>query len=157
GLKVASEKGEAAGEDAGLVTMATEGGNENLRAGSDGNAIEEFHDASFWEAAEERQAAGEALLKIEFAAHGCAGDAGDFVADTFHFGQLVDDFGLNEGGIHIEDDEAARAAEFRFRLNRDVDAEVVGELEKRRAKRLGITGDDGALHAFEPGAGRDGN
>ena len=122
GLQMTSEEGEAAGEDCGLVTLAFQRGNETFAASGDGNAIEQFEDPGLGQAAEQREAAGEALLEIEFAAHGGLGDARDFFSYAFHLGQLINDLGLDEGGVHVEDNEAAGAAELGYGLDDDVDS-----------------------------------
>jgi len=66
---------------------------------------------------------GETLLEVDLAAHGGGGDRGDLLADAGQLGEFVDDFGLDQGRVHVKDEEAALGLEFFHRLQIDVDTE----------------------------------
>jgi hypothetical protein len=92
---------------------------------------------------------GEALVEGEVAAHGGFGDAGDLIAGSGEAGQLVDDFALDEGGIHIKNEEAAIAAEDALALEADVDGELLSGQEEFGAhgEFAGSVAADGELDA----------
>ena len=77
-------------------------------------------------ALEQADATGEAFIEVEFAAHGCFGDFGYLFADAGEFGQFVDDFALDEGGIHVEDEETAGGAMGGVVLEGNVEGEICG-------------------------------
>ena len=105
------------------------------------------------ESLEQRDAAREALVETELAAHGGFCDARDLIADSGEPGQLVDDFALNQGGIHIEDEEAAIAAEDALALEADVDGELLGGGKKFSAHGE-FAGGVAADGQFDAGIGR---
>ncbi len=129
------EEVEAAGEDGGAVAEELEGAHEALGPVGQGDGVEQTESPLGGEAFEQAETAGEALVELQLAAHGGFGDFGDLVADAGHFGQLVDDLALDEGRVHVEDEEAAVAAEDAFALEGDVEGEVL-----RGGEELGAHG-----------------
>jgi len=132
-LEMAREEGESAGEDSGFVAEEAEGADEAFRAIGERDGFEERVEAIGGKALQKGETAGEAFVESELAAHGGFRDAGDLIADSGEAGQLVDDFALDEGGIHIKNEEAAITAEDAFALEADVDGELLRGREEFRA------------------------
>lgn len=151
-LEVASEEGESAGEDGGFVAKELEGRDELFGAFDEGDLAEELVDAVLGESAEECDSAAEALLEFDFSAHGGLGDLDDLGGYAGESGEFVDDLSLDEGGVHVEGEEAAVAAEDAFALEGDVDAEVVGEGEEGGAHG-GLAGGVSAGAELDAGVG----
>ena len=57
-------------------------------------------------------------------------DGRDFVAHTGLLGQLVDDLGPDEGGVHVEGHEAAVAPKDVVFLQGDVHAHLLGDAQE---------------------------
>ena len=51
-------------------------------------------------------ALSEAFCKVEFAPHGTFGDGGDLGFDASMGGEKLNDLVLDQGGVHIEDNQA---------------------------------------------------
>ncbi len=129
-LQVTCKKREAAGENGGFVAEEPERADEAFRAVGEGNGVQQGVHAFGREAAQEGDAAREAFVEIQLAAHGSFGNAGDLIADACHFCQLVDHLRLNQGGIHVEGKEPAVTAEDALALEGDVDGKLLSGGEK---------------------------
>ena len=85
---------------------------------------------------EHRHAAAEALREVDFAAHRAFGDRAHLGSDAGTLGQLVDHFGFDQRRVHIETDKPARTAEHVVLLERNVHAQLGGQLQKTRLHTL---------------------
>src|SRR5258708_8183957 len=56
-------------------------------------------------------ASGEALLEVQLAAHGGRGDCRNLFAHAVEFREFVDDFAVNQRGVHVEDEQPAVRSE----------------------------------------------
>ena len=77
-------------------------------------------------------------LESDLAAHGALGDAGDFVAQPDLGGQLVDAFLLDQGGIHVGDEEplAAEVRRHDVHVDRPVPQRRAGGGQRTASARL---------------------
>ena len=109
-LQVFAEIGEAAGEDGYLVAVFLEDVHQAVHSLGDGEMFGNvLHDGDI-QSFQEGYAFAEAFHKIYLAPHGTLGDGFYLVAHAGTHGQFVNDFRLDEGGVHVEADEAAHAA-----------------------------------------------
>ena len=65
----------------------------------------------------------ETFAEVNLATHGSFRDGFHLVAHTGPYGQFVDNFRFNEGGIHIKADESAHTAVHIVLLEREVHAQ----------------------------------
>src|SRR5258708_12402330 len=70
-------------------------------------------------------ASGEALLEVHLAAHGGRGDCRNLFAHAVEFREFVDDFAVNQRGVHVEDEQPAVPPINAFTLERDVDIKLL--------------------------------
>jgi hypothetical protein len=109
GLEAAAEDGE--GEAETFEHLA-----EFFGARGDGDlGFESLEDVA-WNAFQEGHSGFEAGGEVELAVHGAGGDCRHFGLNADVGCDLVDDFLLDEGGVHVEDAEALVTAENAFRL-----------------------------------------
>ena len=73
-------------------------------------------------------------LEVDVATHRGLGDHGHLVLQAGVRGQHLDDLALDEGGVHVEDDQAHAVAAQVGRLDGDVEA-LGGRLHRRATER----------------------
>lgn len=111
---------------------------------------------------EQRHALLHGRLEVEFAAHGALGDAGDPVAQADIACQLVQALLLDDGRLHVRDQQSLAARSRAGGNQIDVDGMTADGADKARMQRAVIgTGRRGeqdlsSLAVREPGALRDG-
>lgn len=76
----------------------------------------------------------EAVAEIQLAAHGGRGDSRHLVADSGNLGQLVDDLGINQGGIHIEASQRRYPLTAAF-LQNQIGSNFLGQLQAGKSRR----------------------
>ena len=80
----------------------------------------------------------EALLEVDFTAHGRLGDGGNLLAGPRLRRQDVDDLGLDEGRIHVEGDQPARVAVYVVDVEGDVDPGLLGDAQQPAAQAVRV-------------------
>ena len=100
------EDGESAGDERRVGAGRAHRGDQGFRAGHDLDALGEqaLHDIG-GEPLEEQHALAQRRLEGDLAAHGALGDRRDLVARADLGRQLVDAFLLDQGGVHVGDEQ----------------------------------------------------
>ena len=110
-------------------------GDERAAAGHFGDAVAvNAFERGERQAFEKANAFAQGGLKFDFAAHGAGCDVGNFVLEAEFGGQLVDAFLLDDGGIHVGNEQQLAA------VNGWLDAQVdfgAGELGVERGDECG--------------------
>ena len=119
---VGGEHGEAARRDGDGGAVRPHGPHQGEGAGHQGEAIGDPRSHRHVETAQQRHALQQGGLESEFAAHGSRGDVRHGRAQADGVGEFIDAFLLDQGGIHVGDEEALAPAA--GRLHHDVDGRV---------------------------------
>ena len=130
GLQLLGEVGEAARQDRGLVTQALEFGEQGFGTFSQAQRSADGIQHAYVQALEQRQALLEAGTEIQLTGHRPLGNLADLLAHTGRLGQLVDNLGFDQGGVHVEHRQATVAAEQRVFLEGDIDIQLLGHTQE---------------------------
>ena len=79
---------------------------------------------------QERQPFAKAGVEVQFTPHGRCCDGGNLLPHACQAGQFIDDFHLNQGGIHVEGNQPAVTAKNGILLYRDIELRVVGKCKQ---------------------------
>ena len=110
-----------------------------------------LHDADV-QPLEQRDAAREAFIEVDFPAHRGFRDGPDFGADAGAVGQFVDAFGLDEGGVHVEADEPPHPPVHVVPLEGEIHPHLGGEAHQALLHHLLVLG-RAAERELDAGAG----
>ena len=91
------------------------------------------------QALEHADALAQRRLEFELAAHGAFGDGGDLRLEAGHVGQLVQAFDIDDGGIHVGDQQFLAAAAWRDQI--DVELQAFRAARAPRPARARIRSD----------------
>ena len=131
-----SEEVKTSGEDRRLVAQHLESPDQLLRPFHQRNGVQQLVNPVLRKSAKQSHPAPEALLELNLSAHCGFRDLHDLVGYAGQFCQLIDDFALNQCGIHIESKQAAVAPEDALALEGDIDFQIMSGSKKRRAHGL---------------------
>ncbi|RMO16054.1 hypothetical protein ALQ47_05300 [Pseudomonas cichorii] len=150
-LQLPGKVSETARKDRGLVAQALEFGKQVFSAFGQAQGSTDLIQHLHIQPLEQRQALLEAGAEIQLATHGALGDFRNLLTDASRLGQFIDDFGLDQGRVHVEHGQTTVAAEQRVLLERDIDVQLLGHAEEFclhgfRVRRLTAHGElDAAL------------
>ena len=139
GLQLLGEVREAAGQDGGLVAQSLEFGEQGFGAFSQAQRRADRVQHAHVQALEQRKTLLEAGTKIQLAGHRALGNLRNLLAHTGRLGQLIDDFGFDQGGVHVEHRQAAVATEQGVFLEGDIDIQFLGHAQEVGAQRLRVS------------------
>ncbi len=106
-MQIFTEIVKAAGYDSDLVTKLFEGLDYALGTFGESEIFGNLFQDLFFKTLEKSHPPGETFFKIDFALHGGFGDSGHFFSCTGVVCQHIDDFTLDQGGIHVEHHQPA--------------------------------------------------
>ena len=92
-----------------------------------------LREAGFSETPQQPHALAEALLKIQLTSHGGQGNFRDLVANAGDLRKLVNNFRLNQGGVHVKAGEA-RSALCGAGLQDEFDTLLLCQCQQRHAR-----------------------
>mmetsp|Transcript_6005 Transcript_6005/g.15284 ORF Transcript_6005/g.15284 Transcript_6005/m.15284 type:complete len:345 (-) Transcript_6005:403-1437(-) len=129
-LELLGEVGEAARQDPDLVPQPLEVADEARGAFSDGEGSSDLSKLFLLEALEQTHAFPERLLEVELAPHRRLGDLSHLSANTRPLGKFVNNLALDEGRVHVEENQPPVAPEEIVLLHGDVDGVLKRDLEE---------------------------
>src|SRR6266851_1663449 len=124
-LQMPGEEGKATGQDRCFVAEELQGTDQLLGAFDERNFAEQFLHAILGQSPQKRDSASEALLEFDLTTHGRLCDLRDLIRHPRHLRQFVDDFTLNQGGVHIKRKQTAVAPEDALALEGDIDHQLL--------------------------------
>ena len=153
-LEVIAEVGKPARQHRGLVAKGPQVGHQRLSPFGEFKPVGHGLHHAFGQAGKRGHALAQAVVKVDLPTHRRLGDGGDLFAGAGFFGQLVDDLGLDQRAVHVEDHHAPAAAVSVVALPGQVQRVLGADVHKPRLHRRRVAGlaTQPKLHAGPAGA-----
>ena len=134
------EPGKAAREDGSAITQRAQGAHQALGAFGELDALAHPFQGAFIQTFKQGDAGREALIEIQFSAHGPLSNFCHLIAHSCFHSKFINHFRANQGGVHVEDHQSAIAPVGVVALEGDIHVLIVGDAQEGSTHGSGVFG-----------------